>query len=144
MFSVHSETTGNSGPRGSIFYDAECPLCRAGQRALGIVFTRRGFEWVPLQTPGTAERLRISEAALREEMKLLLPDHRVVGGMDSWVHLLRAVWWLWPVGALLSMPGLRALGRACYRWVANHRYCLFGRCRSEGHVRRTIPFLDLP
>jgi hypothetical protein len=113
---------------------------------LGKIFARRGFEWVPLQTPGAAKRLGISEAALLDEMKLLLPDNHVLGGIECWIHLFRSVWWLWPIGTLLSLPGFNALGRACYRWVARNRYCVGGKCPAspEKRHRRKIPFMDLP
>jgi predicted DCC family thiol-disulfide oxidoreductase YuxK len=140
---VNTETKGRNG---WIFYDAECPICLRGLRVWGQVFGRRGFEWLPLQTPGAAGRLGLREAELLREMKVQLPDRRVLGGIDSWIHLFRSVWWLWPVGMLLSIPGFHRLGQACYRWIARYRYCMGGKCRlraSPSH-RRTIPFLDLP
>jgi predicted DCC family thiol-disulfide oxidoreductase YuxK len=130
---------------GWIVYDADCGLCQTGRRTLGKVFTRRGFEWVPLQTTGTAAWLRISEAELRREMKLLLPDKRVLGGVDALINLLRAVWWLRPLGILLSLPGLHELAKTAYRCIARNRYCVGGRCQApRPKRRRTIPFLDLP
>jgi predicted DCC family thiol-disulfide oxidoreductase YuxK len=128
--------------KGWIFYDAACPLCQRVERALGPMFRRRGFAWEPLQTPGAAQRLGVSEQDLRAEMKLQLADRRVVGGLNSWIILMRSVWWLWPVGVLLSLPGFHALGQVGYRWIARHR-CVG--TRSCGKTRRrTIPFLDLP
>jgi predicted DCC family thiol-disulfide oxidoreductase YuxK len=116
-------------------------------RLVGRMFNRRGFVWVPLQTPGAAERLGLSETALLEEMKLQIADGRVIGGIDSWIALFRSVWWLWPVAFLLSVPGIHALSRTCYRWLARNRYyCFGGKChvRTKPRRRRKIPFLDLP
>lgn len=104
-------------------------MCRASRNRWGGMLARRGFEWVPLQTPGAADRLGIPETGLLEEMKLLSPDQRVLGGIDAWACLLRSVWWLWPLGLLLSLPGFHAVGQACYRWIARHRACLGGQCR---------------
>jgi predicted DCC family thiol-disulfide oxidoreductase YuxK len=143
---VNTETTEIKGTRGWIFYDAECPICRKGRKVWGGIFARRGFEWFPLQTPGVAHRLGLSETALLEEMKLQLAGGRVLGGIDSWVVLFRSVWLLWPIGFLLSLPGFHALSRACYRWIARNRYCFGGKCgvRTKPRHRRKIPFLDLP
>jgi predicted DCC family thiol-disulfide oxidoreductase YuxK len=143
---VNAENTENEGVSGWIFYDAACPICRTASRMLEDIFARRGFKWVPLQTPGTAGHLGFPEAALLEEMKLLLPDHRVLGGIESWIRLFRSVWWLWPLGTLLSLPGCNALGRVSYRWLARHRYRLAGKCPAspQKRHRRTIPFMDLP
>jgi predicted DCC family thiol-disulfide oxidoreductase YuxK len=143
---VHTETTEIKGIRGWIFYDADCPICLRGRRVWGEIFDRRGFEWLPLQTPDVVGRLGLSEAALLEEMKVQLPDGQVLGGIDSWVVLFRSVWWLWPIGFILSLPGFHALGQRSYRWLARNRYCLGGKCsvRVKPRRRRTIPFLDLP
>jgi predicted DCC family thiol-disulfide oxidoreductase YuxK len=141
---VHTEQTDIQGRRGWIFYNAECPICRRSRKVWGGIFARRGFEWLPLQTPGVANRLGLSETAVLEEMKLQLPSGRVLGGIDSWVVLFRSVWWLWPLGAMLSLPGFHGLGQACYRRIARNRYCLGGRCGFQGKPRRKIQFLDLP
>ena len=146
---MNTEITDNktTKPRGWVFYDAECPACTAGVAQMGGLFARRGFVWVPLQTPGTATRLGGSDAAMREEMKLLLADGRVTGGADAWAILLRSVWWLWPLGALLALPGLRQLARRGYRWVARNRYCFGGTCRLHGrsrHPHRTTVFFEIP
>lgn len=143
---MNTETTETTGRRGSIFYDLECPVCRRGRKVWGEIFDRRGFEWLPLQSPGAADRLGLPETALLEEMKLRLPDGQVIGGIDSWIVLFRSVWWLWPLGALLSLPGFHALGGGCYRWIARNRYCFGGKCGlgPKQRYRRKIPFLDLP
>ncbi len=137
--------TSEAGVKGCVFYDANCPFCRRAFKLVGPLFAHRGFQWRPLQTPGTAWRLGLSEAALLAEMKLQLADQRVVGGLDSWLVLFRSVWWLWPVAALLSIPGLHALGQVGYRWLARHRHQLVkGPARPEPPHRRKIPFMDLP
>jgi len=143
---VNTETTESVGKRGSIFHDAGCPRCQAARVLAGPIFAKRGFDWVPLQTPGVAGRLGLSESALMEEMKLQLADGRVFGGIDSWIVLFRSVWWLWPFGVLLSLPGFYWLGQGTYRWLARNRYCFSGQCkvRKKDPHHRKIPFLDLP
>jgi predicted DCC family thiol-disulfide oxidoreductase YuxK len=143
---VNTESTESKGVRGWVYYDMACPLCRSGARLLGPLFSRRGFRWEPLQTPGVAARLGVTEFMLLEEMKLQLRDGRVVSGLDSWIVLLRAVWWLSPLGLAFSIPGIHRLGRAGYGWIARNRLCLGGSCTLAGKVRhhRKIPFLDLP
>lgn len=144
---MHVETSINLAAKeiGVVFYDAECALCRKGVARWGAWFIRRGFRWQPLQTPGTADRLGISESALREEMVLALADGTVVSGANAWGVLLRSVWWLWPLGFAMGLPGLSRFARLCYRWIARHRHCLGGHCVYAGAERhRTIPFLQLP
>lgn len=113
--------------RGWIFYDAKCPVCQRGMKFWSTPFIRRGFRWLPLQTPGTAERLCISQAALLEDMKVLCADGRLFGGVDAWVVLGRSIWWLWPLALMFALPGLHAFAAVCYRWIARRRYCLGSR-----------------
>ena len=83
---------------------------------------------MPLQTPGTAERLGITESQLQAEMWLQLADGRKFSGVNAWSVQMRRVWWLWPVGVLLALPAFNAIGRALYRWIAKHRHCMGGAC----------------
>jgi predicted DCC family thiol-disulfide oxidoreductase YuxK len=144
--------TPSQNARGRVFYDAECAFCRRSARRWSGFFARRGFDWVPLQTPGTPARLGVGEAELRREMKLLRADGSVAGGVDAWGELFRSVWWLWPVGAVLSVPGVHSLGALIYRWVARNRYCFGGRCTTAGGTRersdhtrhRHSAFFELP
>ncbi len=99
------------------------------------LFVRRGFCWLPAQTPGTAERLGVDEPSLNEEMKVLLADERVFGGVDAWALLFRSVCWLWPLGVLLSVPGVRWLGAKFYRFIANNRYCIGNACVTQHDLR---------
>jgi predicted DCC family thiol-disulfide oxidoreductase YuxK len=117
-----------SNMAGLIYFDGQCQFCVALRERWGVIFERRGFVWTPLQTPGTSDRLGITEAQLQAEMWLQLADGRKLGGIDTWSALMRRVWWLWPVGAVLALPGFNAIGRALYRWIAKHRHCIRGRC----------------
>jgi predicted DCC family thiol-disulfide oxidoreductase YuxK len=123
----------DAGVRGWVFYDAECRFCVAGMKRWGGLFTRRGFQWLPLQTPGTATRLGVSEVQLLEEMWLQLADGRVTSGVNAWATLMRSVWWLWPLGVLIAAPGINAIARAVYRWIARNRYCFGGSCKIHSH-----------
>ncbi len=115
-------------PVGWIYFDGDCRFCTAHRQRWGKVFERRGFVWLPLQTPGTAERLGITEMQLHAEMWLQLADGRKFGGISAWSVQMRRVWWLWPMGVVLALPGFKALRRGIYRWIAQRRHCLGGVC----------------
>ena len=121
-----------------MFYDAECLFCVACVKRWGGLFARRGFEWLPLQTPGAAMRLGVTAIQLREVMWLQLADGRTHGGVDAWARLFRAVWWLWLLGALLSLPGFRWVGAFYYRHIALNRHCLGEMCGLHSH-RSSLP-----
>jgi predicted DCC family thiol-disulfide oxidoreductase YuxK len=128
--------------RGWIFYDADCSFCVQGVKRWGGLFARRGFVWLPLQTPGATARLGVTEEDLLAEMHLLLPGRRIRRGVDAWATALRTVWWLWPLGALLAVPGFRDLGRAGYRSLARNRYCLGQNCEWSRHRKSRLRAVD--
>ena len=119
------------GTRGWIFYDAACGACVRGRRRAGRLFESRGFEWVPLQTPGVAARLGVTERALEFRMHLLTAEGQVFHNADALGVLCRSVWWLSPFGFLLLVPGFREIARATYNWFARHRYSFGGACSAS-------------
>ncbi len=138
---MNTEITDNKTekPAGWIFFDAECRFCVANRQRWGQVFERRGFVWLPLQTFGATERLGITDQELRAEMWLQLADRRKFGGVNAWAVLMRRVWWLWPLGFVLALPGCNAAGRGFYRWIAKHRQCLGGACAIPSHRKTKRP-----
>lgn len=116
---------------GRIYFDAHCPACVLAQRSVGAVLGSRGIECVPMQTPGTAERLGVNGAELAVRMHVLTSDGRVLPNADGLAYLCRKIWWLWPLGVGLSLPGFRGVARVGYDWIARNRYVLCGlSCRS--------------
>ena len=113
---------------GWIYFDAECRFCVAGRRRWGRIFERRGYAWLPLQTPGTAARLGVTHDQLMAEMWVLPALGKPLNGVGAWIELMRHVWWLWPLAILLNLPVIKSFGQVVYRWVARNRYCIAGRC----------------
>jgi predicted DCC family thiol-disulfide oxidoreductase YuxK len=147
---MNTEITDNKAnrPIGWIFFDAECRFCVAGRRRWGRIFERRGFVWLPMQTPGTAERLEVTPERLITEMWVLPAGAAPLNGVDAWIRLMRHVWWLKTFAVMLSLPGIRRLAQAVYRWIARNRYCIAGRCRilprQPRNRHRHAAFLELP
>jgi predicted DCC family thiol-disulfide oxidoreductase YuxK len=142
---VHAKPTGKKSA-GWVFFDGECSFCAGGVKLLGDLFARRGFIWVPLQSPVALEKLGSAAATMRDEMKLLLADGRIVGGVDAWVILFRSVRWLSPLGFLLSLRGFHWFGERVYGWIAQNRKCLKFFCGGEAcetHKRHRA-FFEIP
>jgi predicted DCC family thiol-disulfide oxidoreductase YuxK len=146
---VNAEITDKvaSAPLGWVFYDGECGFCVDSQRRWGGLFARRGFVWLPLQSAEAPRRLGAHAATMRGEMKLLLANGDVAGGIAAWAVLFCSVWWLWPAGVLLGWPGVRWLGGLGYAWLARNRYCLDGSRRLPAqdpkHARHSA-FFEMP
>ncbi|MBL6765481.1 MAG: DUF393 domain-containing protein [Verrucomicrobiae bacterium] len=133
---------------GRIFYDAECALCGRALKLFRRLFESRGFQWIPLQTPGVAKRLGVRESDLWSAMHLESRRQGVVHGVDAWPVLCATVWWLKPFGLLLRLPGVHWAAKAAYGLLARNRYCLGGACRMESpglrRIHRHAAFFELP
>ena len=106
---------------------------------------RRGFCLLPLQTPGTAERLGLTSDELLAEMHLLTPAGQRFGGADAIMEIARHVWWAKPLAALARLAGAMPLFRRLYTRLAVNRYCFSGACRlPRRRVADWLPFLLLP
>jgi predicted DCC family thiol-disulfide oxidoreductase YuxK len=128
LISVSAEI---SESRGWILYDSRCPLCARGARRLGGIACRRGYRLAPLGRRWVRERLPDPP----DEMLLLLPDGRVLGGADAYIHLSWRVWWATPLALLASLPGLRFLTRRLYARIARNRPRISRACGLEKACR---------
>ena len=128
---MNTETTDNNAKNptvGWICYDSECAFCLRWLRHVERPLRPRGFDFVPLQAAWVNAKLNVSEVELLKEMRLLLPDNRILGGADAAVFLARHIWWLWPLWLVSHIPGTMPIIRACYRFIARNRYCSTDGC----------------
>jgi len=114
--------------RGWILYDARCPLCRRGARRLGAIAVRRGYRLAPLQRRWVRDAVARSAEPVPDAMLLLLPDGRLLPGVDAYIHLAARVWWATPLALLASMPGFNFLAQRLYAWIAAHRVGISRAC----------------
>jgi predicted DCC family thiol-disulfide oxidoreductase YuxK len=125
----------DNAPAGWLLYDGDCPLCIAGAKRFARILNRRGFKLAPLQEPWVENRLGLAPEVLLNEMRLLLPDGRILGGADVVIYLAGRIWWAWPFYLLARVPGVKGVLQKIYRWIAAHRYCASGTCRTGNEVR---------
>ena len=93
----------------AIYYDDECRFCRGMLRRFGRTLARRRFTFVPLQSPGAARVLGVSDDRLLDEMRVRLDDGAVFGGASAVMAIARRIWWAWPLWALSRVPGTMPL-----------------------------------
>lgn len=77
----------------AIYYDDECEFCRGMLRRFGRTLARRRFIFVPLQAPGAARVLGVSDEHLLDEMRVRLDNGTVFGGASALVAIARRIWW---------------------------------------------------
>ena len=114
--------------KGWILYDGDCSLCRNGVARVEKLFTRRGFDFAPLQAPWVRLKFGLSKEDLLSEMRVLTADGKIFGGADAVIELARQVWWAWPLYAFSKLPGAKELLRVGYRRIAQRRHCQAGAC----------------
>lgn len=128
--------TATPAPAAWVGYDATCGFCVGTVERWRRTFERVGLVFVPLQDPEFRRRAGLAGEGPDAELKLLLPDGGVLGGVRAIAWMCRRVAWLWPLGVLLVVPGIHEAAAAGYRWVARHRSCLGGACALPRRPRR--------
>jgi len=113
--------------RGWVLYDGDCGFCRRWVGRWKPVLERYGFRTAPLQTPWVVEKLGDSPDLL-QDIRVLTPAGESVRAEFAYLYVAKRIWWLWPLGMLFSLPGLRHLTGFVYRWFARNRYCISGAC----------------
>ncbi len=118
--------------RGSpvIVFDALCPLCSAHAGFVLRRDRRRRFRLARMQDgAGAALYRRFGLDPRDPEALIVVAGDRALMGSDAVIAIWRGLGWPWRLaGVLRFVP--RALREPVYRWVARHRYRLFGRRRT--------------
>ena len=115
-----------------LLYDGRCAFCRGW---VGRIERRDRGDRIELLPAADRARMPdlppLSDAALDAEMHLVMPDGRVFSGGRAIPEIMR----LLPGGRvpalLFLVPGVPALARAAYTWVARRRHrlgCRDGAC----------------
>jgi predicted DCC family thiol-disulfide oxidoreductase YuxK len=151
---VNAENQSCVAVEGWVLYDADCRWCVRLARRFRPWLAARHFELLPLQTPWVQTRLGLPDSRLLDEMRLLLPDGKLLGGADALLEISGHC--AWPFRRAGRLPAIKRLLHVGYGWVARHRGCAGGACdvrkrnsrTVRNHPRRTIttlfPLLALP
>lgn len=103
----------------TVFYDAECGVCRLTSLALARLDWRRRLRFVPLQAYTEAEPTR---ADLTRELHVRDATARWSRGGGAAIRIARELPLLVPLALLGSLPGVRGIVDAAYRLVAGNRH----------------------
>lgn len=115
-------------PEITVLFDGECPLCAREVALLRGRDAGRGrIGFADIAAPGfDAARYGLSHAELMARIHGLLPDGRLVEGVEVFRRAYAAVGLGWLL-AWTRWPGLRPIADAGYRWFARNRLRLTGR-----------------
>lgn len=105
------------------FYDEECPLCRRTRRTVQHFDVRGRVEFLGVQEHADAcEALRdVPRPDLLRDVHAVLPDGRVVRGVETYRQVALATPLLRPIGWLLALPPFATVAGAIYRRIADTR-----------------------
>lgn len=110
-----------------IVFDAMCVLCSANARFV-LRHDRRGhFRLASMQgEAGAALYRRFGIDPADPETLIVVEGSRALRDSDAILAIGRGLGWPWRASAVLGLVP-RGLRDPLYRWVARHRYRLFGR-----------------
>ena len=86
----------------------------------------------PLQSDWVRERLEATPGEILEDIRLLLVDGSQIRGADIYRHLMRRIWWAYPLYLVACAPGLRGVFDWCYRTFAKNRFRFSSACGLKG------------
>jgi predicted DCC family thiol-disulfide oxidoreductase YuxK len=116
-------------PVGWVLYDDSCGFCRRWIPFWAGTLRKRGFDIAPLQTEWVVQRLCAPPEDLLLDLRLLLADGTQVPGADVYRHVMRRIWWSYPLYLLSVAPLLRHAFDWGYRTFADNRYGVSRACR---------------
>lgn len=122
--------------RGWVLYDDACGFCRRWVPGWALTLRRHGFDVAPLQAGWVAERLRAAGGDPLADIGLLQPDGGLLRGAAVYRHVLRRIWWAWPLWLLSVAPGLRTVFDRTYRAFADNRHRISAACGLPGEPAR--------
>jgi len=90
---------------------------------------KRGFRIAPLQAEWVSKKLGLPPQRLLDDLRLLFSNGQMLQGADVYRHVMRRIWWAFPVYLFSVLPGTRMLFDWGYRQFARNRYCISNACR---------------
>ncbi len=115
-----------------VIWDGKCNFCRRQVERLRGMDSGK-LAYLSLHDPRVSELCpNLSFQDLMDQMWVLSPKRKPLGGADAIRYLsvrLPKLWWLMPI---LHVPGAMPLWRWAYRRVAQRRYQIAGEQCDEG------------
>jgi predicted DCC family thiol-disulfide oxidoreductase YuxK len=110
-------------PKLDVFYDEGCPLCRKTVLVIRHFDIRGAVDFKGLQSHHEGE-LRLSgipQETLLTDLFSIDNKGIIASGLDTYIRILRALGYTYPLALLLSLPGIHLLAKSIYRRIADSR-----------------------
>jgi hypothetical protein len=97
-------------------------------RSWAATLERLGLSLAPLQSPWVGPRTGLPPDVLLRDLRLLENDGKLVSGPDVYRHVMRRLWWAYPLYLLSRVPGLDHIFDWSYRAFARNRRVISRGC----------------
>lgn len=110
-----------------ILYDGNCGLCTRSVAGLRTLKTNAVLEFMPLQQYDTDNLpLNLSVEDLYAQIHVIDEEGRLFKGAEALTRVVKTVPTLQWIAWLYRVPGMHYVADQLYKWIAKHRYQLFG------------------
>ncbi|HEY8218542.1 MAG TPA: DCC1-like thiol-disulfide oxidoreductase family protein [Methylobacter sp.] len=110
-------------PSLTVFYDQLCPLCNRTVLMLNHfdIFNRIDFKNAQEHAMHYPALASISSETLLTDLYALDRNNRIYSGVDTYAQIFIKMRYLFPIGIILSLPGIHQLALKKYRSIADSR-----------------------
>jgi predicted DCC family thiol-disulfide oxidoreductase YuxK len=115
----------------TVIFDGGCGFCRASVRLVDRFDWFGRFAQMPFDR-AMDEYPASSSWMLESGLRVAFPDGSATIGVDAVRSIMVRTPLGVPFGLMLYLPGVHALARRVYRWVASRRHGLGARCAPSG------------
>lgn len=112
---------GAGGATYRLIYDGDCGFCRASVRWVLRRDRQDRIRADPFQDEQALRETGVARERAERAAVLVAPDGRSWDGADAAAVTLQLLPGWGALGRFLAAPGIRALARLVYRWIADHR-----------------------
>lgn len=120
-------------PRVSLifYYDSECPLCVRTKIIISHLdwFNKIAFKTVQFDVAEQSALNGIDENTLLNDIHSVNIKGNVFSGVDTYIQVLKQIFYLYPIGLMLQLPGIYHVAKKKYQFVAKNRTT--ERCTEE-------------
>ena len=128
-------TTRTRPDRDTVIYDGHCRFCRSQIALLRRLDLWGALGFTSLHDASVSHDFpEISQDDLLSQMYVIDTAGRARGGAEAVRYLSRRLVLLWPLAALLHIPGTMPLWKSLYGFVARNRMRIAGSC-DDGTCR---------
>jgi len=110
-------------PALTIFYDKLCPLCNRTVLTLNHfdIFSRLDFKNAQEYAQQYPALKAIDQKTLLTDLYALDRNDQVYSGVGTYIEIFKAMGYLYPIGLVMSLPGIKTFAESKYRAIADAR-----------------------